>query len=379
MSELAAKPFEFRPGRQISTEGLNQILRSVPRVITGDGVEMKRIGDRWIVERRDDYVYASSDLQNFVVLSEEDDYLICVMFSFTSTPQAYQSDLGVSLQDLGLTGTEVYVAKPYWLQQTPYIGKKMHINGVDVNLTFPSIGFRDYAPVGGGTIQQTITPSYFSGDVIVARSGPTGISVGDQQVEWMDLNNAARIWSSPSSPNRALFLHRFPGPEYTVNIDTNAVLSAENDSLDVDCCLVFSPPSNADQLQVLISLGDGNVIFDSGVFTLALVPPELSYSMNIKMVMTRAIPLSGNDVIAVTTCLMDGRVLTIVTPSRFFDVSAGGDMETAKLPVFTMYLDSGIDSPNVIAFRVQAIVNSGFDDTKGQVAYIRGVEIKAPS
>lgn len=166
------------------------MLAAIPRVITGDGVQMKRVGDRFIIENSPDFVEAGPQIQNFVVMSEQADYLTCVVFDFPRTEEVYDPDLGVSLQALGLTGTTVYVAKPYWLQQSPFNGKIVTLNGTPTTLTYTGIGTKTNSPGGS----QSVTPSYFAGDVIGAYSGSTGLWVGEVPINWTDLNTAGRIW-----------------------------------------------------------------------------------------------------------------------------------------------------------------------------------------
>jgi hypothetical protein len=103
-------------------------------------VQLKKVGDRWIIENNEPYVYQSDEIQYFVVMSEEEDYLTCVNFGFSNTVQYYDADLGDVLQAAGLTGTVVYVAKPYWLQQTPFQGKTVFLNGSNVLLKYTAIG-----------------------------------------------------------------------------------------------------------------------------------------------------------------------------------------------------------------------------------------------
>lgn len=180
MSELNPKPSEFRyrgQDTQISLESLNQTLRGMNRVLTGDGVQLKKVGDRFIVENRPEVVRESTNLRNFVVLEEFDDYLSCVFFDFTYTAQDYDEQLGVTLQELGETAVPVNVAKPYWLQVTPFVDSSIDHTG------------------------ETIKPVYVAGDIIVGMRAPTGVLVDGEPVEWGDINTAGRTWQGSSSVN----------------------------------------------------------------------------------------------------------------------------------------------------------------------------------
>jgi len=165
MSELARKPAEPNSSTktvQLSGEALAQLIRALPRVITGDGLLARRIGDRWILEQSDEYIYASDEVQYFVVVSEDCDFLNCVSFSYTNQQQDYDNNLGPDLQNAGLTGTMLAVAKPQWLQQSiwsqPTSGDS--IIAVDnLTLTYKSLDVnrRLVSPVYPGSILTNAT------------------------------------------------------------------------------------------------------------------------------------------------------------------------------------------------------------------------------
>ena len=157
MPELFPKPPEQR-NKQISVSAVNQLLRAVPRVITGDGVQMKRLGDRYVVEHREELNQPAPQIQHFVVMEEQDDYLTCVQFNFSDIAQDYDPLLGISLQELGLTGVETYVAKPYWLQQTPFHNESIILNGVSGILAYTGTGTRTFTPTAEDPISQTLAP-----------------------------------------------------------------------------------------------------------------------------------------------------------------------------------------------------------------------------
>lgn len=166
MSELFLKPEENKfPNFSVSS--VNQVIRNTNRLITGDGVQLKKLGDRFIIESRPDFVRDDPNLRNVVVLEEHEDYLLCVFFDFTYNPQEYDEELGITLQQLGETAVPILVAKPYWLQVTPFASTPYEHTG-------------------------SINPAYMAGDIIVAWRKPTQLSVDGVPVEWSDINTAGR-------------------------------------------------------------------------------------------------------------------------------------------------------------------------------------------
>lgn len=197
MPELFPKAPDQKYPNPISVEAINQLLHSVPRVITGSGVQMKRIGDRFIIEHVTPFAQSGPQIQNFLVMDEQEDYLNCVIFDFVDVEQSYDPDQGISLQELGLTGTVIKVAKPYWLQQTPFEGKVVVVDGAEVTITHLSSGQRKLInTTTGQTTIQALAPSYFAGDVVSAFDAQTSLVISGDPVSWTDLNTAARRWAS---------------------------------------------------------------------------------------------------------------------------------------------------------------------------------------
>ena len=92
----------------------------------------------------------------------------------------------------------VKVAKPYNLRKTPFHGKT--INGI----TYTYTGTQSRTKTReGATENQVITPAYqvavpgYDGDEIYAckPSGGTGVKIDDEDVIWLDINNAGRAWA----------------------------------------------------------------------------------------------------------------------------------------------------------------------------------------
>lgn len=212
MPELSPKQmrdsvsYPGRPG-QFNKKTLNDLIAAVPRVISGDGVLMKKISDKWVIEAEESIVYPAEEVRYFVILTEQTDYLTGVIFHFTNQPQAYVPTLATDLQDQQLTGTVMNIAKPWWLQQTPFLNTILLVNGKNIKLTYQGNGSRLYSEVADdgttliSTTKQTVTPSYFMGDIIAAKLGPTGMVIDNNPISWMDINTAARIWQDTPLDN----------------------------------------------------------------------------------------------------------------------------------------------------------------------------------
>ena len=98
------------------------------------------------------------------------------------------------------TGPTVKIAKPYNLRKTPFHNKT--ISGITYNYT----GTQARTKTGTSpsvTENQVITPAYhvavpgYDGDEIYAckPSGGTGVKIDDEDVIWLDINNAGRAWA----------------------------------------------------------------------------------------------------------------------------------------------------------------------------------------
>lgn len=197
MGEMYTKPSDFRPARgPLSAEDLNKLLRAIPRVITGDSDTVKRYGDRIVIENDQDTLIPDNDLQTFVVIDEQEDTIRCVSYDvLIALP--YDALLPDSL-----SGEVYYIAKPYWLQQSPF-STTMTLYGANNTFSFIGIGQRFAIPQTGQTRLETVYPAYAPGSIITARSGQTGyycdnVDGGVVPVIWTDINESSRIWRTSS-------------------------------------------------------------------------------------------------------------------------------------------------------------------------------------
>lgn len=240
---LADKPEWFKPGEdQISAGALNKIVAAVVRHIGGGrDLSVQYYGDRIVIDnqmampyRRDvtDYVV------KLVVRQEFDDYLRCMPFvqppgsashPGTWSPYIYghiqgQMPSGWDMYLTNLNQVEVYVAKPYELQRTPWDGPErgafgFGISSSSLNTGYPparrlyeykSMNRRVSRPLNGYNTgnawqneidYQVIEQPYIIDSVIEARAGVTGYHTLDAEgrhipVTWTDINAAGRSWQS---------------------------------------------------------------------------------------------------------------------------------------------------------------------------------------
>lgn len=216
MQPLNRKPQLVKPGqRQLPPDVINDLTRALIRQIRGDGsINVQYLDDRIMLSLSNpnpQFPDESLYTKQFVVLQEFDDYLLCTPYAPVSfdganfAPPTYFQNL------LAGNADTIYVAKPFLLQRAPW---DQNINGQvnpvilntdpsvstankSVIYKYTSIGYRKaYQAVTGAFFQnEFITPNYFLGDIITAGavqspiSGPSG-----EQIEWMDMNTAARSW-----------------------------------------------------------------------------------------------------------------------------------------------------------------------------------------
>lgn len=133
-----------------------------------------------------------------VVIQEYADYLACVAFTqpvsgSVYTYQPYDANLGQGQTPV------IYVAKPYQLQQSPWQGKTISLNGTSVTFNYTGTGTRT-ATNGSTNENQVIVPDYFTGDLILAAPASSGLyDPSSNLITLMDLNCAARAWALKSS------------------------------------------------------------------------------------------------------------------------------------------------------------------------------------
>lgn len=233
MPELNPKPSEARKGHTITASWLNQLRDAIPRTITGDGVEVKRIGDRYILSTNpDEPTRPESEIQMMVVVEELDDYLICRYAGEIRPPTTYDP----LFPDIILTttiNTGLFpVAKPRWLQKSWYHNTEnaVSLDGVDVRFKYIDIGMRIATPDITGVANkraapyfsssqiEKITPGYFTGELIRVAPADTGMvlgikGVGDVPIAWMDINDHGRNWQRADYAQRIRLISR-SGGEY---------------------------------------------------------------------------------------------------------------------------------------------------------------------
>src|SRR6185369_16130053 len=139
MPELDPKPHPFRPGLPLSARSLNRTLESQFRQFRGNRTaQVADYGDRTVVGVNDRSTIlpgAGNYLQQFVVLEEYDDLLLCtpLVLPTSSAPLVTPNDGRTAMAPTysplnGLTDPEtqqpslarVWVAKPYALQRLPW-------------------------------------------------------------------------------------------------------------------------------------------------------------------------------------------------------------------------------------------------------------------
>jgi hypothetical protein len=182
------RPNKARVGKRIVNRGwsnplklnyLNEIAQAIPSVITGDGVQIQKVGDRWIVSQNPNADYTAIDpgFQYFVVLDEQEDYLDCVSFSYTAVQQGYDPSLA---QESYLTGSLIAVAKPPWLQQStwmkPVTNNQPILDGIPTSFTYLGVNLRLVTP----NIPTGVIKSATSASPIVITSLIHGLSTGEQ-------------------------------------------------------------------------------------------------------------------------------------------------------------------------------------------------------
>ena len=206
------KPDPFKAGKTISAEALNKVLRATNRSIRGSGdTTVSDFSDRVVINtniQRQGLAQTETYLCQFVILEEMEDTFRCAIWfpptdpgTNTFTFQIYDATLE---QD---ALTQIEVAKPYDLQQSPWDGQTVEINGVPVTYHYTDIGQRNAVSNEGKsdefTEAESITAPYFPGDVITAVrlvSGYTdqGMAFG-LPVCWIDSNTAGRKWQSDAA------------------------------------------------------------------------------------------------------------------------------------------------------------------------------------
>lgn len=184
MPNLGPKPYQFKPNQELNAGVLNKLMALVDRSVRGESsVLVQDYGDRVTLTFNDtspSLPATSNYLQQFVVLGELDDLLICCPFEFYRNnklvyPQVYSAALDQDSIPI------VYVAKPYILQRTPWDGQDIILGGFKstspLHSTTYAGNFTKYAVfynVGIGQ-RQIYAASYY--DTVGALSIPTEVGV----------------------------------------------------------------------------------------------------------------------------------------------------------------------------------------------------------
>jgi hypothetical protein len=207
MPFLDPKPDPFRAGQsgRLSASALNALIKNRLRQIRGGrDTDVGYFGDRVVVSSHQIgplQVDVANFLNPFAVISETDDWLVCVPFIQPTgangewEPQVYDSGL-----DAG-NPVQILVAKPYILQRSPWDGQTVTINGIAYTYSYGATGSRVAIIGTSGSVTQNITPSYFPGDIIEGIKVPTGYTdpTLNVPVVWVDANLAARKWTPPDN------------------------------------------------------------------------------------------------------------------------------------------------------------------------------------
>ena len=164
-------------------EDLNRLGDAAIQNISVVGGTVRRIGNSVCIEVPAAPI--ASGVYRFRLKAVYDDYLECKQLNGTTE-----------------VGPTIKVAKPYNLRKTPFHGKT--ISGI--TYTYTGAQSRTKTRTSTSTKEnQVITPAYqvavddddYDGDEIYAckPSGGTGVKIGDEDVIWLDINNAGRAWA----------------------------------------------------------------------------------------------------------------------------------------------------------------------------------------
>lgn len=225
MSFLQRKPQRFQSGslkEQLSLRQLQALLDLLQRELIGDQVvnQVTRFGDRTVIGGENQLQgrpYAHDKF--FSVIAESEDYLECSPYFFTSDnawepPHRFNQNSG-PLGPIPSINQRVFVAKPYLLQKTPWVGPNpIVVGGITITYLYTDVGRRDAVGIVNGVAvieDQYITPPYIPGEIIVARSLTTALkypgpdpTLNDPEdpeyqvpsvITWQDTNEAGRCWA----------------------------------------------------------------------------------------------------------------------------------------------------------------------------------------
>ena len=186
---LSPRRYERRGGipsrADALAEDLNRLSDAAIQHISVVGGTVRRFGNSVCIEIPESRGGGDYRVVRFRLKAVYDDYLECKQLDGTTE-----------------VGPTVKVAKPYHLRRTPFHGKT--INGI--TYTYTGVQSRTKTRASPSeTENQVIVPAYqeavtgYGGDEIYAckPSGGTGVKIGykDEDVIWLDINNAGRAWA----------------------------------------------------------------------------------------------------------------------------------------------------------------------------------------
>ena len=174
MAFVHSKPGPFHRGdRPPGATDLNMIVQAVMRQIRGGtNTDVSNFGDRVTVgssQIEPQLASASNYVMQFTVLQELADSLLCAVFTqpaspFGWIPQPYFQGLQLSDQ------IQYQVAKPYYLQQTPWNGMLVGVSGGAVFIQYTAFGARTIYSIDGPQI--ILLSSEALGGVLPDKSTP---------------------------------------------------------------------------------------------------------------------------------------------------------------------------------------------------------------
>jgi hypothetical protein len=179
MPGLFSKPSEFVPGNRspLSAGALNKILSATSRQVIG-GTPVSMFGDRVVLNRNQEVVARRKQAAPFRVVSEDFDWLLCVPWIPIGTLYAHDSTLNSDSATFD-TSQYVYVAKPRLLQRAPFDGKVVtFLEGYTETYVYDEEVFsyrKTYGSPYGEYVDEYLSPDYFTGDLIWAIRGVTGL------------------------------------------------------------------------------------------------------------------------------------------------------------------------------------------------------------
>lgn len=172
MPDMNERPPAIKAGQPtLSARSLNKIREAAPRLITGgNGIDVKKLGDRFIVNLKDSPGAPPSTIAIVTVISVEDEYIVC-----------------------DKDGATINVAKPWALRkEADWPSVKTYV--------YTSAHERTASEAGEADEEQSYPDYEEDEELLVVRLPSARINdVDDNKIVWHDLNAVGRTWSSPST------------------------------------------------------------------------------------------------------------------------------------------------------------------------------------